>query len=62
MASRSPVLKTALVLGGISFGFLFRPMKKGNDEGFPKDRGLVTKEKRGFDVLASGVMGLKLSD
>ena len=37
-------------------------MKKGNDEGFPKDRGLVTKEKRKFDVLASGVMGLKLSD
>lgn len=37
-------------------------MKEGNDGSLPKDRGLVTKGKRGFDVIVSGVMGLKLSD
>jgi hypothetical protein len=37
-------------------------MNEGNDGGFPKDRGLVMKERRGFDVQAIGVRGLKLSD
>jgi hypothetical protein len=34
---------------------------EGNDGSFRKDRG-VTKERRGFDALASGMRGLKLSD
>jgi hypothetical protein len=37
-------------------------MNEGNDERFSKYRGPVTKERRGFDVLASGVRGLNLSD
>jgi hypothetical protein len=37
-------------------------MKESNYGSFSKDRGLVTKGRRGFDVLASGVRGLKLSD
>jgi hypothetical protein len=36
-------------------------MREGNDGSFSKDRGFVTKGRRGFDVLASGVKGLKLS-
>jgi hypothetical protein len=32
-------------------------MREGNDESVPKDRGLVTKERRGVDVHASGVKG-----
>lgn len=44
-----------VALGGISLGF--GSMKEGNDGSFPKDPGLVTKERRGYDVLSSGVKG-----